>query len=67
LSTCISETAHEDNLKIGLWIIGGIFTFLVLEKIFQDAESDDEPECETKEVINICFFTKSRTALIIYT
>lgn len=38
----VIETAHDDNLKIGLWIIGGIFTFLVLEKIFQDEETEDE-------------------------
>jgi hypothetical protein len=37
-------------MKIGLWIICGILTFLVLEKIFQDEGSEDEPECETKEV-----------------
>ena len=45
----ITETAHDDNLKIGLWIIGGIFTFLVLEKIFQDEENETNDD-ETNEV-----------------
>ena len=52
----VSETAHDNNLRIGLWIIGGILTFLVLEKIFQDEESNDESKSETKEVKNICFY-----------
>ena len=43
-----SETAHDENLKIGLWIIGGIFTFLLLEKIFQDEETEDAPKQETE-------------------
>ena len=44
-----AETAHDDNLRIGLWIMGGIFTFLVLEKIFQDQESIDVSKSDTKE------------------
>lgn len=46
----VSETVHDANLRIGLWVIGGILTFLSLEKIFQDQGSEDKSNGEIKEV-----------------
>ena len=33
---------HYAHIKIGLWVIMGILTFLVLEKMFSDEEESEE-------------------------
>ncbi|XP_028403195.1 zinc transporter ZIP13-like [Dendronephthya gigantea] len=37
-----ATAAHDDYMRIGLWVLGGILTFLILEKIFMDEESEAE-------------------------
>jgi len=40
---------HQAHSRIGLWIIGGILAFLIIEKAFPEPEEDEEEEDE-KEI-----------------
>lgn len=49
VSCVIASDPHWEHIVIGLWVIGGILSFMVIEKMFMDEEDDeeDETECET--------------------
>lgn len=51
-SLCFTQTAHDDYTRIGLWVIGGILTFLIVEKTFMDEESGDEITTECNGLSN---------------
>jgi len=42
--------SHTGLLVMGLWILGGILTFLILEKIFEFTDEDEEKNNNKLEV-----------------
>ena len=46
---------HKGHLSIGLWLVTGILTFLVIEKVFtQGNDADGEPEqTENTQVLGL--------------
>jgi len=49
------KNTHEGHLTLGLWILGGILTFLILEKIFEYTEefknNNNKEDVESKKII----------------
>ena len=37
-NSILDAHGHEDGLKIGLWIIAGLLSFMIIEKIFMEEE-----------------------------
>ena len=40
---------HGAHTRLGLWIIGGILTFLIIEKAFPQPEEEEEKVKEKEE------------------
>jgi len=45
----VSDDVHKGHMNIGLWIMVGLFSFLVIEKIFPDGEDENEGEEDDEE------------------
>ncbi|XP_038046234.1 zinc transporter ZIP13-like [Patiria miniata] len=44
----VAPEDHSGQMRIGVWVLTGIFTFLVLEKMFGESESDQKVESGPK-------------------
>ena len=40
-------------MKIGLWVLAGLLSFLLIEKIFPDGDDDDEDDDEDEVTIKL--------------
>ncbi len=49
---CCIDGSHRHYHTQGLWVIGGLLSFLILEKVFPDEDSDPESKaaCQRTEV-----------------
>ncbi|XP_022098248.1 zinc transporter ZIP13-like [Acanthaster planci] len=47
----IAPEDHDGQMRIGMWVLAGIFTFLVLEKIFGDGESHQHEDVDSKSKV----------------
>lgn len=44
---------HQAHMRVGLWIIVGLLTFLIIEKAFPEGHGDETAESETTEHITL--------------
>ena len=49
----ISGEEYRCHMEIGLWVLTGLFCFLIIEKIFPDEHSEDEDGDEDKHAIKV--------------
>ena len=35
---------HDGNIQIGVWVLTGLLTFMIIEKIFPESGEDEESE-----------------------
>lgn len=47
----LNSDDHRGHAQIGLWIIGGILTFMLVEKIFPGDEEDEEETGEEEKQV----------------
>ncbi len=40
---------EDEHSRIGLWVLTGLFTFLILEKAFPDEDEEEEEEEEEED------------------
>jgi len=46
---------HDGSIEIGVWIIIGLLTFMIIEKIFPESSEDDDSE-EVSFSVCLCEF-----------
>jgi len=44
---------HYGNIEIGVWILVGLLTFMIIEKIFPESSEDENPE-DLNSTVCIC-------------
>ena len=52
---------HDGNIQIGVWVLTGLLTFMIIEKIFPESGEDEESEDLNSDVgtciyVNFCSF-----------
>lgn len=46
---------RDGNIQIGLWILVGLLTFMIIEKIFPEGSEDEDPE-DVKSTVCACTY-----------
>jgi len=47
---------HDGNIEIGLWVLTGLLTFMIIEKIFPESGEDENSEDPNSTVSIVVIF-----------